>query len=102
MWTLSLSGAYTRTTDYLLSQVTFTLSPGLGIIYRWGDVLRVDFDYTYSRSYQGSETERSNYSLRTKYALSDFVNLTVICEQEISHSPDYRLTDITGNVEITL
>ncbi len=102
MWTFSLSGAYTRTEDDLLSQVTYTYSPGFGIIYRLGEKLRVDFDYTYSKSYAGAETEKTNYSLRTRYALSDFVDLTLQGEQEISHAPDYKLTDITGNVEISL
>ncbi len=101
-WTFSLSGAYNRTTDYLLSQVTYTFSPGFGIIYRLGEILRVDFDYTYSKSYAGAETEKSNYALRTKYALSDYVDLTIRAEQEISRAPDYKLTDITGNLEITL
>jgi hypothetical protein len=101
-WTFSLSSAYTRLTDYILSQVTYTFSPGFGIIYRLGDRLRVDFDYTYSKSYAGAETEKTNYSLRTKYSLSDYVNVTLQCEQETSRAPDYRLTDITGNVEINL
>ncbi|KPJ69550.1 hypothetical protein AMJ44_03565 [candidate division WOR-1 bacterium DG_54_3] len=101
-WTFSISGAYSRTTDYILSQVTYTVSPGLGFIYRLGETLRVDFDYTYSKSYAGMETEKSNYSLKTRYALSDFVNLTIQGEQEISSDPDYKLTDITGNIEITL
>jgi hypothetical protein len=82
--------------------LTYTLSPGFGIIYRLGEVLRVDFDYTYSKSYDGAETEITIYSLRTKYALSDFVNLTIRGDQEISRAPDYKLTDITGNVEINL
>jgi hypothetical protein len=102
MWTFSIRGAYSRTTDYLLSQVTYTLEPGCGLIYRWGDVLRVDFDYTYSKSYAGSETEKNIYSLGVKYALNDYVNVTVRADREISRSPDYRLSDITGNVEISL
>ncbi|OGC09076.1 hypothetical protein A3F86_01740 [candidate division WOR-1 bacterium RIFCSPLOWO2_12_FULL_45_9] len=102
IWTFSLSGAYSRTTDYLLSQITYTFSPGAGIIYHLGDKLRVDFEYTYSKSYSGATTEKSAYSLRTKYALSDFVDLTLRADREISSSPNYRLTDITGNVEISL
>ncbi|MDD5382736.1 MAG: hypothetical protein PHH60_03675 [Candidatus Margulisbacteria bacterium] len=101
-WTFSVSGAYSRTTDYILSQVTYTLAPGFGVIYRLEDKFRVDFDYTYSKSYSGAETEKNNYSLRTKYALSDFVNVTLRVDQEVSRAPDYRLTDVTGNVEINL
>jgi len=102
MWTLSMRGAYSRTTDYLLSQVTYTLEPGCGLIYRWGEVMRVDFDYTYSKSYAGSETEKNIYALGIKYALSDYVVLTIRADQEVSYSPDYRLTDMTANVEINL
>ncbi|MFH1684135.1 MAG: hypothetical protein ABIA67_04550 [Candidatus Margulisiibacteriota bacterium] len=101
-WTFSLAGAYSRATDYILSQVTYTLAPGLGIIYRFGDKLRIDFDYTYSRSYAGAETELNDYSLKTRYVLSDYVNVTLQAEQEVSRAPDYRLTDVTANVEINL
>jgi hypothetical protein len=101
-WTFSLSASYSRLTDYLASSVTYTFSPGFGVIYRLGEKLRVDFDYTYSKSYAGAETELNKYALRTKYALSDFVDLTLRLEQEVSRDPDYRLTDITGNIEINL
>ncbi|MBU1027135.1 MAG: hypothetical protein KKA31_05330 [Candidatus Margulisbacteria bacterium] len=101
-WTFSVSSAYTRLTDYILNQVTYTFSPGFGIIYRLGESLRVDFEYTYSKSFAGQETERNNYTLRTKYAVSEFVDLILRAQQEISRAPDYRLTDIVGNVEIKL
>lgn len=101
-WTFSLSGAYSRVTDYLLSSVTYTFSPGFGAIYRLGDRLRIDFDYVHSQSYAGATTVKDNYSLKTKYALSDFIDVTFRADQEISRAPDYRLTDITGNVEINL
>ncbi|MBU0671942.1 MAG: hypothetical protein KJ732_02815 [Candidatus Margulisbacteria bacterium] len=101
-WTFSLSGAYSRTTDYILAQVIYTFSPGIGFIYRLGDKLRTDFDYTYAKSFAGAETELNTYSLKIGYALSDFVNLNLQAEQEASRAPDYRLTDITGNIEINL
>ena len=101
-WTFSLSTAYTRTTDYLLSQVTYTLSPGVGIIYRLSDKFRVDFEYTHSKSYAGEETELNKYLLQTKYALSDFVDFILRVDQENSRSPDYNLTDVTANLEINL
>jgi hypothetical protein len=101
-WTFSLSGAFSRKTDYLLSQVTYTVSPGIGFIYRIGNRLRVDFDYLYSNSYAGAINELHDYTLKTRYGLSDFVSLNFQAEQEVSYSPDYRLTDITMNVEINL
>ncbi|MFC1511319.1 hypothetical protein ACFL5U_02930 [Candidatus Margulisiibacteriota bacterium] len=101
-WTFSLSSAYSRTSNFILSSVTYTFTPGCGFIYRLGEKLRVDFDYTHAQSYAGAETVKDNYSLRTKYALSDFVDVTLRADQENSVAPDYRLTDITGNVEISL
>lgn len=102
-WSASVSGAYTKTTNNLSSTpVTYTASPGFGCIYRQGERLRVDFDYTYSKSYAGAETEKTNYSLRGKYSLSDYVNITLRAEREISRAPDYRLTDFSGNIEINL
>lgn len=102
-WSFSLSGAYTRTTDNLSANpVTYTYSPGFGAIYRWADKFRADFDWTYSRSYAGSSTEKTDYSVRGKYSLSDYVNVTLRIEREVSSAPDYKLTDISGNVEINL
>lgn len=101
-WTYSVSGSFSRTTDYILSTVTYTISPGAGFIYRLGDKLRVDFDYTHSKSYQGGETEVNDFSLKTKYSVSEFVDFTIQAEHEIGRAPDYRLTDITGNLEISL
>jgi hypothetical protein len=102
MWSFSLIGAYSRTTDYILSNLTYTLAPGFGFIYRWQEKFRVDFDYTYSKAYAGAETVKTNYLLRAKYNANDFVSLNLRVEREISTLPDYRLTDITGNVEINL
>jgi len=102
MWSFSLTGAYSRTTDYILSNLTYTLAPGFGFIYRWQEKLRVDFDYTYSKAYAGAETVKTNYLLRAKYNANDFVSLNLRVERETSTLPDYRLTDITGNVEINL
>ncbi|MDD5594247.1 MAG: hypothetical protein PHG97_05870 [Candidatus Margulisbacteria bacterium] len=102
-WSVSASGGYTKTINYLsITPVTYTFSPGWGFIFRQGDRVRVDFDYTYSRSYAGAETEKTNYTLRAKYSLSDYVNVTIRGERELGRAPDYRLTDITGNIEINL
>jgi len=103
VWSVSLSGAFTKATNNLSSTpVTYTTSPGFGVIYRQGERLRIDFDYTYSKSYSGAVTEKTNYALRAKYSLSDYVNVTLRGEREESHSPDYKLTDISGNIEINL
>jgi hypothetical protein len=102
-WSFSLSAAYSRARDNLSSNpLTYTFSPGLGFIYRQGERLRVDFDFTYSKAYAGAETELYDYALRGKYSLSDYVNITLRLEREISRAPDYKLTDIAGNVEINL
>jgi hypothetical protein len=103
LWSVSLSGTYSKMINNLVADpVTYTVSPGFGVIYRQGNRLRIDLDYTYSKSYAGSTTEKTNYSLRAKYSLSDYVNLSLCYDQEISHAPDYKLTDIAGNVEINL
>jgi hypothetical protein len=102
IWTFSVSGAYMRSSDYLLGTVTYTLSPGLGFIYRYQDRLRIDFDGSYSRSYSGQDNEKINLSLRSKYTVSTFVDILLRIDQEIGYVPNYRLTDITGNVQINL
>lgn len=101
-WTYSVSGSFSRTTDYLLSTVIYTISPGVGFIYRVGDKLRVDFDYVHSRSFSGSDSEVNDFSLKYKYSISQYVDFTIQAEHEIGRAPDYRLTDITGNLEIKL
>lgn len=101
-WTWSLTTAYTRTTDYLLSRVIYTFSPGFGFIYRLADRLRIDFDFTHSQSYGGENTQLNQYELKAKYLVSDYVDMILRLQQEHSIAPDYRLTDITGNVEIKL
>lgn len=103
-WTFSASLAYSKSTNRLVSSNsdTFTYSPGAGFIYRYFDMFRVDGDYTYSRSYAGATTERILYSLRAKYDLSEYIHITVRGDREVSFAPDYKTTDILGNVEITL
>jgi hypothetical protein len=103
-WTFSASYAYSKTTNFLSvsSQETYTLSPGIGFIFRYYDRLRVDCDYTISKSYTGSTTEKSLLSLRGKYDLSEYVHMTLRYEQEVSRAPDYKVTDFSGYVEINL
>ncbi|MFH1386862.1 MAG: hypothetical protein ABIH50_04265 [bacterium] len=100
---LSLSGSLAKTTDFLsATPVSYTYAPGCGFIFKQGDTLRIDFDALFSRSYAGLTTEKINYSLRGKYGVSDYVNISLRVEHEISRAPDYRYTDISGNVEINL
>ncbi|MGB9612853.1 MAG: hypothetical protein ACPL4K_01575 [Candidatus Margulisiibacteriota bacterium] len=103
MLSLSISGAYTKAVNNLLANpITYTISPGFGLIYRQGERLRVDFNFTYSKSYAGAETQLWDYSLLTKYSLSDYVNVTLRGQRQISSQPDYKLTDLAGSVEINL
>ncbi|MBN2058033.1 MAG: hypothetical protein JW782_04500 [Candidatus Saganbacteria bacterium] len=101
-WTFSLLSSFSRTTDYLLSRVTYTLTPGLEIVYRQGERLRLDLGYTHARSYAGAETRVDTFTFKTRYSVSDYVRLNLLAQQENSSAPDYRLTDISGNVEIRL
>ncbi|MCX5726619.1 MAG: hypothetical protein NT030_05530, partial [Candidatus Saganbacteria bacterium] len=103
-WSLIASGSYSTETDNLASgsKETYTVSPGFGFICRLGDTLRVDAEYTYSRSYSGEATEMSIYSLEAKYNLSQIVHITFRGEQELSIEPNYKTTDILTNIEINL
>jgi hypothetical protein len=103
-WSFYLSGAYTETIDNLAATdpLTYTVSPGLGFIYRITNVLRVEGSYTYSKSYLGADTEKGLYSLSSKYDVNEYVHLTFNFDQETSVSPDYRVTDILGSIEIDL
>lgn len=102
-WSFSLSGGYSKNVNNLASDpVSYTLTPGFGLIYRYLDRLRIDFDWLYAKSYQGLETERYNYALKARYSISDYVNATLRWERETSRQPDYKTTELSGNVEINL
>jgi len=103
-WSVSASSAYSRKLDLLAtaSPETYTFSPGAGFIFRWGRELRVDANYTFSKSYAGATTEKYKWSLQGRYDMYENVHLTLRFEQEISHAPDYKSTDFMGNLEITL
>jgi len=103
-WSLYASGAYSETMDYLAAgePLTYSISPGLGFIYRILNMLRIEGSYEYSKSYLGAETEKMLYILKTKYDVNEYVHLTFNLEQEVSYQPDYRVTDFLGNIEIDL
>lgn len=103
-WTFSASYAYSQSSNLLAAanRDTYTLSPGAGFIYRFVDVFRMDGDYTYSKSYAGAATERYTYSLRAKYDISEYLHVSLLGNREESYQPDYKTTDISGNVEINL
>ncbi|MFA6169872.1 MAG: hypothetical protein WCW67_07980 [Candidatus Margulisiibacteriota bacterium] len=100
-WSFSLSGGYSKNVNNLTTNpISYTVTPGFGVIYRYFDRLRVDFDWLYAKSYQGLETERYNYALKARYSISDYVNASLRFERETS--PDYKTTELSGNVEINL
>lgn len=101
-WTFSLLSSFSRKTDYLLSSVIYTLTPGIEVVYRQGERLRIDLGYTHARSYAGAETRVDTFTFKARYSVSDYVRLNLLAQQENSYAPDYRLTDISGNVEIRL
>ncbi|MFA5183376.1 MAG: hypothetical protein WC405_18855 [Syntrophales bacterium] len=102
-WSFSLSGGYSKNVNNLAAEpVSYTVTPGFGVIYRYLDRLRVDFDWLYAKSSQGLETERYNYALKARYSISDYVNATLRWEREASRQPDYKTTELSGNVEINL
>lgn len=103
-WSVYGSGAYSQTQDNLASGEAFTysISPGAGFIYRIANALRVEASYSYSKSYAGASTEKTNYTLDAKYDMNEYVHMTLGFDQERSVDPYYKVTDIVGNVEIDL
>ncbi|MFA4967798.1 MAG: hypothetical protein WC624_06255 [Candidatus Margulisiibacteriota bacterium] len=103
-WTFSASVAYAKTTDLLFTPYleTYTLSPGVGFIFRYYDRLRIDGDYTISRSYSGAITKTTALNLRGKYDLSEYVHVTGLFNQKTSIAPDFKTTELSGYVEINL
>jgi len=103
-WTFSVSYAYSQSRNFLAitNRDTYTLSPGAGFIYRFGDTFRVDGDYTYSKSFAGASTEKHTYSLRAKYDVSEYLHVSLRGDREVSLLPDYKTADFSGNVEINL
>jgi len=100
-WSISVSGSYSKYEDKLaITPATYSFAPGFGFIFRRGDKTRVDFDYSRSRSFSGTEIEKTNYSLRGKYAMSDYVNIIFKCDRE--EHLEYKLIDLSGSVEINL
>lgn len=102
--TVSPSYSYSQLTDYLqpANQDTYTLGPGIGLILRIMDRLRIDSSLTYAKSHAGSNTEDTNFSLRGKYDLSDYVHITLLAKTELSKNPDFKTSEFSGNVEINL
>lgn len=101
-WRLSASGSFTLSRNFLSNTKTYTLSPGIGFIYTLGSMLRVDGDYNYSRSYSAIQSSGHKFSLKGKYTLSKYVNVSLQYQRETSSSPYYRTMDIAGIVEINM
>lgn len=102
-WSWSLGGAFSRNIDELAAEpLSYTLAPACGLIYRQGEELRFDLDYSYALTYAGIHNEKQTLALRLKYNLSEFVSVIFRGTREISQLPWYRLTDLAGNIEIKL
>lgn len=102
VWSFSVSGAGTMSRNLLDQTRTYILSPGAGFIFRWGSVFRIDGDYTYSRYYSTAKNSTHKLSLKAKYSLSQYVNVSFTYDHERSGNPYYRTTDIAGIVEINI
>ncbi|MBI5700440.1 hypothetical protein HZC34_01165 [Candidatus Saganbacteria bacterium] len=102
--TISPSYAYSQTTNYLASanNEIYSIQPGCGIIIRIMDKLRIDGDFQYSKSYAGAAAEKTNFSVRGRYDMSDIVHITARLDTEIGRSPDYKTSEFSGIVEINL
>ena len=103
-WIFFSSYSYSESTDNLLADdnITYTIAPGLGITYKLRETLRVDAEYTHSKSFAASSTEIDTYSLKTKYDPNQYVHINLRGTREISVSPNYRSSEIMGSIEIVL
>jgi len=103
-WSVYMSGAYSETIDNHAADepFTYTISPGVGFIYRLLDQLRVEASYDYSRSYLGSRNEKMVYALKVNYDANEYVHITFNMDHEHGTDPYYKVTDFTGNVEIDI
>jgi hypothetical protein len=103
-WSISAQGSFARKRDNLAvsNPLTYTVSPSIGFIFRLENKLRVDGQYTLSKSFQGASTQKEDYSLKTKYDVSEYVHISLRYEQESAHDPDYRSTELQGTVEINI
>jgi|GEM_PF-882883 len=102
--TFTASYAYSEQINLLISEnsKTYSLSPSLGFTYRWGEIFRMEGNYTYSKAYASSSQEKTLLALNAKYDISEFLHLFLKGARETSLAPDYKTTDISGNIEIDL
>lgn len=96
--------SFTQSTDNLAAtdNITYTLGPGFEFTIKSRDLFRIDGSYSYQKSHAGAATEKTNYKLQGRYDLAAFVHITLRTESEISHNPDYKISEFSGSVEINL
>jgi len=103
-WTFSVSFVYAKTINFTFNPFleTYSVSPGIGFIFRYHDRFRLDGDYSVSNSYSGSTARTTMLNLRGKYDASEYVHITGLFNQQTSLAPDYKTTELSGYVEINL
>src|SRR3989339_1051890 len=101
---LNASYSYSQLTNFLLAdnRDTYTLAPGAGFTFSLPGQFRLDGNYSYAKSYVGTNSEKTNLSLRGKYDFYSFLHVAVRAESEISTFPSYKTSELSGNVEINL
>ena len=100
--TLTGTGAFSLNRNILEKSKIYSLSPAIGFIWRQTDFLRIDGDYSYTRYFSASSASKHTFSLKAKYSVSNFVDVSLRYERETSSSPYYRTTDLAGIVEINI
>jgi len=99
---LSAGGYFTLSRNILLGSKTHTLSPSIGFIYSLSDLLRVDGEYNYSRSFSAIRSILDKFYIKGKYSLSEYLNLSLRFKRENNSNPFYRTTDFAGSVEFKI
>jgi len=103
-WIYFASYSYSESLNKLLidDNITYTVTPGIGITYRLTEILRIDGEYTRAMSYAGASTNLDTYSLKGKYDPNEYVHVNLRGTREISESPNYKTSEIMGSLEIVL
>jgi len=103
-WIFFASYSYSESLNNLLTSdnITYTVAPGFGLTYKIGEMLRVDGEYSRSKSYAASSAEIDNYSIKTKYDPNEYVHINLRAMKEISVEPNYKASEIMGSLEIVL
>lgn len=102
--TVSPMYSYTETINFLVKEnrETYTMAPGLELIFKPLPQTRIDASVSYSKSFAGSSTEKTISKVRGKHEIFNTIFIVLNFYSDISKNPDYKATEFSGNIEISL